>query len=79
MNIELPSNDLCPELHREFATYTYKLSPTGKLSFGHSNGAHDDYIDSLMLANYSRNQFLERRPIRVSGIKSVKPSFGRPL
>ena len=79
MTIELPSADLCPQLHSEFATYTYKLSPTGKLSFGHSSGAHDDYIDSLMLANYSRVKFMERRPIRVSGIKNVKPSFGRPL
>ena len=79
MTIELPSADLCPQLHSEFATYTYKLSPTGKLSFGHSSGAHDDYIDSLMLANYSRVKFMERRPIRVSGIKNVKPLFGRPL
>ncbi len=78
MAIELPSDVLCPDLHKEFATYTYKLSPTGKLSFGHMNGAKDDHIDSLLLANYSRNQFLERRPIRVSGIKNVRPSFGRP-
>ena len=76
--IELPSAELCPQLHSEFATYTYKLSPTGKLSFGHSNGAHDDYIDSLMLANYSRVQFMEKRPIRISGIKNVQASFGRP-
>ena len=78
MTIELPSADLCPELHKEFATYTYKLSPTGKLSFGHSNGAHDDYIDSLMLANYSRNQFMERRPIRIKNVNNIKPSFSRP-
>ncbi len=76
--IELPSAELCPQLHSEFATYTYKLSPTGKLSFGHSNGAHDDYIDSLMLANYSRVQFMEKRPIRISGIKNIQASFGRP-
>jgi len=76
--IELPSAELCPDLHREFATYTYKLSPTGKLSFGHSSGGHDDFIDSLMLANYSRVQFMERRPISIKGIKNVKPTFGRP-
>ena len=78
MTIELPSAELCPDLHKEFATYTYKLSPTGKLSFGHINGAHDDFVDSLLMANYSRNQFMERRPIRVSGIKNVQASFGRP-
>jgi len=78
MTIELPSNELCPELHREFATYTYKLSPTGKLSFGHSNGSHDDYVDSLLLANYSRNQFMERRPIRIKNVNNIRPSFSRP-
>ena len=76
--IELPSAELCPDLHKEFATYTYKLSPTGKLSFGHIAGAHDDFIDSLMLANYSRVQFMERRPITIRGIKGVSASFGTP-
>ncbi len=76
--IELPSAELCPELHREFATYTYKLSPTGKLSFGHISGAHDDFIDSLMLANYSRNQFVNRKPIRISGLRKSSVSFGTP-
>ena len=76
--IELPSAVLCPDLHKEFATYTYKLSPTGKLSFGHISGAHDDYIDSLMLANYSRVQFMERKPLTIKGIKGVSASFGRP-
>jgi len=78
--IELPSEELCPQLHSEFSTYTYKLSNTGKLSFSHMAGAHDDFIDSLMLANYSRVQFMERKGIRISGIKSnssqIKPSFG---
>jgi len=76
--IELPSAELCPDLHKEFATYTYKLSPTGKLSFGHMNGAKDDHIDSLLLANYSRNQFLERRPIRIKNVNNIRPSFSRP-
>ena len=51
--IELPTIELCPQLHSEFSSYTYKMSPTGKLSFGHSTGAHDDFIDSLMMANLS--------------------------
>ena len=78
MTIELPSAELCPELHREFATYTYKLSPTGKLSFGHISGGHDDYIDSLMLSNYSRVQFMERRPITIKNVNNIRPSFSRP-
>ena len=76
--IELPSAELCPDLHKEFATYTYKLSPTGKLSFGHISGEHDDFIDSLMLANYSRVQFMERKPITIRPIRKVNPEFGRP-
>ena len=70
--IELPTIELCPELHSEFGTFTYKMSSTGKLSFGHANGAHDDYIDSLMMANYSRIKFMDRKPIT---IRTIKPSW----
>jgi len=73
LSVELPTIELCPELHSEFGTFTYKMSTTGKLSFGHSNGAHDDYIDSLLMANYSRVQFMTRKPIT---IRSIKPNFG---
>jgi len=78
MNIELPSQDLCPELHSEFSTYTYKLSPSGKLSFSHMPGTHDDYLDSLMLANYSRIQFITKRNIRIrgGGSRVNKVTFG---
>lgn len=80
MNIELPSRDLCPQLHNEFSTYTYKMSTNGKLSFSHMPGSHDDYVDSLMLANYSRVQFINKRPISVrpggSRVNSIKPRFG---
>ena len=78
MNIELPSAELCPELHKEFATYTYKLSNTGKLSFGHIAGSHDDFVDSLLMANYSRNQFMERRPLRIKNINNLRPPFSSP-
>ena len=78
--IELPTRDLLPALHKEFTTYIYKMSPTGKLTFTHEAGAHDDYVDSLMLANYSRTQFMERSPIRISGINrsNNRPRFGSP-
>lgn len=78
--IELPSQDLLPDLYREFNSYTYKLSNNGKLSFTHSSGAHDDFIDSLMLANYARVQFLDRKPMAVRGRGSmIKPKFGSVL
>ena len=76
--IELPTINLCPALHSEFGTYTYKMSANGKLSFSHANGAKDDHVDSLMLANFARNQFVERRPISISGIKRVNATFGMP-
>lgn len=72
-DIELPTRDLCPQLHMEFSTYIYKMSNNGKLSFSHEPGGKDDHVDSLLLANFARNQFIERRPIR---IRSIKANFG---
>ena len=79
--VELPTMDLLPELHTEFSTYTYKLSATGKLSFSHSPGQKDDHVDSLMMANYARVQFMQKNTMTIStkpmsGLQSVKPSFG---
>ena len=76
--IELPTIELCPKLHSEIGTYTYKLSTNGKLSFTHANGSKDDHVDSLLLANFARNQFINKRPLRVTNIQTVKPSFGSP-
>ncbi len=76
MNIELPTVDLCPALHKELGTYTYKMSNNGKLTFGHMAGAKDDHVDSLLLANISRNQFVNRGRIRVKNISRIQPSFG---
>ena len=77
LNLELPTQELLPELHSEFSTYTYKMSANGKLSFTHLPGTHDDYIDSLMLANYSRVQFIKRNKIRIRSHSGVKPSWGK--
>lgn len=78
--LELPTDSLCPQLHTEFSQYTYKLSNTGKLSFGHIPGGHDDYLDALMLANLSRNQFVDRKPMKVTSINrvNIKPTWGTP-
>jgi len=78
--VELPTQQLCPILHTEFSAYTYKINQTGKLSFGHRNGYHDDYIDALMLANISRNQFVNRRPMSVGGSRkrSISVDWGIP-
>lgn len=76
MNIELPTVELVPALHSEFSTYTYKMSNNGKLSFSHMPGTKDDHLDSLMLANYSRVSFMERKPVTIRTSRTVRPSFG---
>jgi len=75
LNIELPSIDLCPELHQQMGAYTYKLSGNGKLTFSHPSGGKDDFVDSLMLANYSRVKFLERKPISIINANTVRPTW----
>ena len=77
MTVELPTAELCPELHSEFNTYTYKLSPNGKLTFSHMTGYHDDFVDSLLLANFARVQQFAKRNITIQGMRSkVRPAFG---
>jgi hypothetical protein len=79
MNIELPTVDLLPELHQEFASYTYKMSNNGKLTFTHSAGGHDDFIDSLMLANFSRVQFIQRNKFNLNVVqKPQTANYGLP-
>ena len=79
LTVELPTMELCPLLHSEFTTFIYKMSPNGKLSFGHMSGASDDLLDSLLMANFSRNQFMNRNhKVRVNNVRQVKPSFGLP-
>jgi hypothetical protein len=56
MEVELPNRELNPDLFQELSIYTYKLGNTGKLSFTHPNGAHDDLVDCLMLSNHARHQ-----------------------
>ena len=59
--LELPSKDLFPYLYNELSAYTYKTSANGKLSFSHPNGMKDDCVDSLWMANLSRNELASRK------------------
>lgn len=52
--IQLPTLDLCPKLDNEMSTYSVTRLQSGKLQYSHPNGLHDDYVDSLMLANQAR-------------------------
>ena len=55
-NIKLPASTLCPKLSNEMNMYEVKKSANGKLSYNHPQGMHDDYIDSLLLANKARHR-----------------------
>lgn len=63
--IKLPSEQLVPELTREFSNYTYKLSGNGKLSFSHPSGGHDDIVDAVAMANLLRHRPLPTQSIYV--------------
>ena len=74
--LELPTKELEPEMFKELTLYTYKLSNNGKLSFSHPNGIHDDLVDSLMLANKSRNEIRSNKMYISPAKQQYKPSFG---
>ena len=56
--------------------YTYKLSNNGKISFTHVNGMHDDLVDSIMLANKSRNEIRTNKMYISPSQQTYKPQFG---
>ena len=52
--LELPSKQFFPALYNELSAYSYKISPTGTMTFNAPSGFHDDCVMSLMLANEAR-------------------------
>jgi hypothetical protein len=56
--IAIPDERLMPELHLELSTFTYKILPSGKLSYGAPSGLHDDIVMSLAFAwkNFQEGQ-----------------------
>jgi phage FluMu gp28-like protein len=49
--LKLPQEDLFPELHTELSIFTYKVLPSGKLSYSAPGGMHDDIVMSMAFAN----------------------------
>jgi hypothetical protein len=49
--VNIPPEHVWPELHLELATFTYKVLPSGKLSYSAPDGLHDDIVMSLALCN----------------------------
>jgi len=52
-DIKIANSTLCPELKKELSSFTFSQTKTGLLSYHHSPNGHDDYVDSLCLANYA--------------------------
>lgn len=57
-SVHFPTVELCSKLDNEMSTYTVGKTPTGKLSYSHDKGLHDDYVDSFLIANHARHKFL---------------------
>jgi hypothetical protein len=58
-NLVLPTIELCSKLDNQMSTYEVtRLPSSGNLTYSHPKGLHDDYVDSLLLANWARNKFL---------------------
>jgi len=53
-DVTLPHPDLCPELDDQMCQYLGVRTATNKIRYTHPVGGHDDYPDSLMMANKAR-------------------------
>ena len=52
--LEIPHKNFFPHLYNELSAYSYKISPTGTMTFNAPSGFYDDCVMSLMLANEAR-------------------------
>jgi len=50
--IKLPSSTLRPKLNIQMNDYTFSITKSGLITYHHSAGKNDDYVDSLAIANY---------------------------
>ena len=73
--LELPHKDFFPHLYNELNAYTYKISPTGTMTFNAPNGFYDDCVMALMLANEARRNITNSSKIYIGG--SVKQQMYR--
>lgn len=54
--VQFPTADLYPKLDNEMSIYVAKRTATGKLTYSHPTGMHDDAVDSFMIANHARHE-----------------------
>jgi hypothetical protein len=68
-SLELPSFSLMPELVNELETYEYEILPSGKIRYTHPPGMHDDIVDSLAMANWSRINAKKGGGLKIGSIR----------
>ena len=67
--LELPSKDFFPHLYNELSAYSYKISPTGTMTFNAPSGFYDDCVMSLMLCNEARRNVGSGSKIYIGNIR----------
>ena len=66
-SLELPHKDFFPHIYNELNAYSYKIGPTGTMTFNAPSGYYDDCVMSLMLCNEARRNVRGSSKIYISG------------
>ena len=67
--LELPSEKLMPEFVNELEIYEYEILASGKIRYTHPQGMHDDIVDALAMANWSRVNPKRGGSIKISSLR----------
>ena len=68
-SLELPSYNLMPEFIQELEIYEYEMLASGKIKYTHPSGMHDDIVDALAMANWSRTNPKRGGGLKIQGIR----------
>jgi hypothetical protein len=60
--ISLPTPDLYSKLDSEMCSYIVQRTNTGKLTYSHEKGFHDDSVDALLIAHKAWKESLHLKP-----------------
>ena len=71
----LPQKSALPVLHSELNVFTYKILPSGKVSYSAPGGANDDCVMSLALANWHRTRSAKKGVYAVMSGASANARF----
>ena len=66
-SLELPHKDFFPHIYNELNAYSYKIGPTGTMTFNAPSGYYDDCVMSLMLCNEARRNVGGSSKIYIGG------------